>query len=196
MNAYSHSFDSSRFSFEKNDFEPEKETCTAIFYMQEEVDPSTNELVKIEYVKIRGPGENLAIYGGKVRPEDKLRFARAYEAFKKGETLENGTSLSKWPEVSNNVDFLAQLRGMGFQTVEDVARMPDQSLRMFHGALTYRRKAQIFLDKQKEAAGQDAKDAAINELRAQLAAIQAQMDERSKNKGGRPRKVQPTETAA
>jgi len=177
MNAYAHTFDSSKFDFGSNSFKPEQDTAKPIFYMDEVADPVTGDLVKVEMIKIQSPGEALCVYGGKVRPEDRARFARQYDAFKKGETLAEGTPLTQWSEVSANIDFVAQLRAYGFQTVEDVARMADNAMRLFHGALTLKRKAERFLSEQEKKKNMSAQDQAMEALKAELAALKAQITE-------------------
>ena len=188
--AYSHSFDSSKYDFSNNSFEEEKDTARPIFYMDEVVDPATQEIQRVEMIKIQSPGENLCVYGGKVREQDRLRFAKAYDAFKRGETTTDGTPLSKWPSVASNVDFLSQLRAFGFQTVEDMANMADSAQRLFHGSLTWKRKAQIFLSENKKVEAAKAKDAELEDLRAQLAEIKAALAENAAKPGRKPKVVQ------
>lgn len=182
MSGYTHSFDASKFNFSNNSFEEEKDTARPVFYMDEVVDPVTQEIRRVEMIKIQSPGEALCVYGGKVREEDKRRFARAYEAFKSGENMTDGTPLSKWPAVASNVDFLSQLRAFGFQTVEDMANMADSALRLFHGSLTWKRKAQIFLTDLNKTKAAESKDAEMEELRAQLAELRAQMGQQPERK--------------
>jgi hypothetical protein len=196
MNAYTHSFDAGKYNFGSNDFEPEKDTARPIFYMEETADPVSGNLVKREMIRIQSPGEALAVYGGYVREVDKRRFPREYEAFKKGETITDGTPLSAWGEVAGNVDFLSQLRAFGFQTVEDIARMADSALRLFHGSLTWKKKAQKFLDIQNKTKSAEAKDGEIEALRARLAALEAKGTESEPKRRGRPPRVQAEETAA
>lgn len=200
MTGYAHTFDVNKFNMERNDFDPEKDTARPIFYMEDRIDPVTQGIIKIEMIRIQSPGEALNVFGGPVRPVDKDRFRAAYEAFKRGESIVDGTPLSSWPEASVNPDFVSQLRGFGFQTVEDVAKMADSAQRLFHGSLVWKRKAQIYVDQQKklkaadaEAAKESAKDAELSALRERIAALETAPP---KNKGGRPRKVKAVEQPA
>lgn len=199
MTGYTHSFDPNKFNFDKNEFDPEKDTARPVFYMQDDLDPHTNTIVKTEMIKIQSPGEALNVYGGKVREIDRRRFSVQYEAFRRGETITDGTPLSAWPEVAANIEFLSQLRAFGFQTVEDVSKMADSAQRLFHGSLTWKKKAQIFVEQQNklkageaDKAAQDAKDAQISALMERISALESAP---VKNKGGRPRK-QAEQTAA
>lgn len=206
MSGFTRSFDASKYNFDKKDFDRENDTARPMFYMQDEVNPHTDEIIQVEMVKIFSPGEALNVYGGKVREIDRHRFAKEYEAFKKGETSVDGTPLSKWPDVASNVEFLSQLRAFGFQTVEDIAKMNDGAMRLFHGSLVWKKKAEKFVKETKEKAALEAqrklmeetaakdaqKDQAIAELTARLAALEAG----AKNKGGRPKKIITDQTAA
>lgn len=201
MSGFTRSFDASKYNFDKKDFDRENDTARPMFYMQDEVD-GKGDIIRVEMVKILSPGEALNVYGGKVREEDRQRFAREYEAFKKGETITDGTPLSQWSEVSANVELLSQLRAFGFQTVEDIAKMNDGAIRLFHGSMTYRAKAQKFLEAQKKAKeaeeatkGKEDRERENAELRERIAALEAGMAPK-KNKGGRPRKEKPQESAA
>lgn len=92
--------------------------------------------------------------------------------------------------------------------------MPDSALHLFHGALTYRKKAQLYLEQQGKIAMAEAAQAAANlkdEMLAKAEAANAALSDRlakleaamgsggvvKKNKGGRPRKNPlPESTAA
>lgn len=198
MTGYTHSFDPGKFNFDKNDFDPEKDTARPTFYMLEEVN-GAGELISKEMIKIQSPSEHLNVYGGPVREIDKQRFAKQYDAFRRGEEIIDGTPLSKWPEVASNVEFVSQLRAYGFQTVEDIAKMNDGAIRLFHGAATWRKKAQNFVEGQKktiEAEKANTVKAENDELKARLAALEAKLASPPKGKPGRKPRVAPTEQTA
>ena len=177
---------------ETDSFEEERDTSRAIFYWEDDIDPKTGELVKIEMAKIQSPGEALNVYGGRVRDEDRQRFSKAYEAFKKGEEAVDGIPLALWPEVAANVDFMSQLRGFGFHTVEDMSKMADSAQRLFHGSLTWKKKAERFLAEQAKLqsvneydARESEKDKELAELRGRLSRLEMASAPKPR---GRPRK--------
>lgn len=205
MGEYTRDFNS-KYDFNKRSFDSEEDTTRPIFYYEKQLDGVTGELVDVEMVKVQSPGEHLNVFGGRVTKEHKLRWPRSYDAFKRGEDQTNGMPLSKWPEVSANVDFANQLRGFGFHTVEDVARMQDGAQRLFHGSLTWKRKAEKFLEEQAKLRGAEAAkadnaahEAEMADLRAQLADLKAAMAGATpieRKKPGRKPKVKPEEAAA
>lgn len=194
MTAFARHFDSSQFDFGKNGFKREEDPSRPIFYTKTSLNQQTGKLEEVEMIKITAPGEVLCVYGGKVRDVDRQRWPDEYERFKKGEAGTNGIPLSKWPECANDIDFIDQMRAIRINTVEDMANMSDSALRLFHGALEWRVKAQVFMaEKQKEqkiAAQQEAAMATqseLEELRRQIAELKASVP--AKNKGGRPKKI-------
>ena len=155
---------------ETDSFEEERDTSRAIFYWEDDIDPKTGELVKIEMAKIQSPGE----------------------AFKKGEEAVDGIPLALWPEVAANVDFMSQLRGFGFHTVEDMSKMADSAQRLFHGSLTWKKKAERFLAEQAKLqsvneydAKESEKDKELAELRGRLSRLEMASAPKPR---GRPRK--------
>lgn len=201
MTAFARHFDSSQFDFGQNGFKKESDPSRPIFYTKNVLNKASGQLEEVEMIKITAPGETLCVYGGKVRDVDKMRWPDEYERFKRGESGQNGIPLSKWPECANDIDFIDQMRAIRINTVEDMANMSDTALRLFHGALEWRVKAQAFLaEKQREYRLQSQEAAAmatqqeLEDLRRQIAELKA---EPPKNKGGRPKKVtEPAEAAA
>lgn len=194
MSGFARHFDSSQFDFGKNGFKKEDDPSRPIFYTKSVLNKLTGKLEDVEMVKITAPGETLCVYGGKVRDVDRMRWPDEYERFKRGEQGTNGIPLSKWPECANDIDFIDQMRAIRINTVEDMANMPDTALRLFHGALEYRVKAQAFLaEKQREQRIMAQESAAmataaeLDALRQEIAALKAAQESRSK--GGRPKKV-------
>lgn len=197
MSSFARHFDSSQFDFARGSFQREDDPSRPIFYTKKALNKATGKLEEVEMIKISAPGETLCVYGGRVRDVDKNRWPDAYERFKRGETGVDGIPLSKWSECANDIDFIDQMRAIRINTVEDMANMNDTALRLFHGALEWRVKAQAYLGEQQQQRNVNAVEAAraatqkeLDELRAQLAEMKAAMAEPAKNKGGRPRKVQ------
>lgn len=131
-----------------------------------------------EYVEILVPGDRKTSWVGLVNAEIKNRFPRAYEAFKQGrEAPVDGTPLSDcaWIERSR-VEELAFAR---VKTVEALAGLSDDQLKtsVQMGGYQLREKAIRHLE-QIKSAGPNEKLAAENvELKANMAQMQAQMDD-------------------
>lgn len=196
MSGFARHFDSSQFDFGKNGFRKEEDPSRPIFYTKSVLNKATGKLEEVEMVKITAPGETLCVFGGPVRQVDKDRWPDEYERFKRGEQGANGIPLSKWPECANDIDFIDQMRAIRINSVEDMANMPDTALRLFHGALEWRVKAQTFLgekQREKHLAQQEAvamaNQAELDELRKQIAELKA-AQEPVRNKPGRKPKVQ------
>lgn len=185
MSGFARSFDS-KFNIENGQFEAERDTSRPMFYTTELL--VNGELKTVEMVEIRGPGEALNVYAGKVREEDRQRWPKEYEAFKRGEESLIGTPLSKWPAVNTHPQTMATLRALGYMTVEDVARMPDGAVNQFHGADVWRKKAQNFVVEQQKLAAateQDENNRRLAEMSEQIAALQAQLA--AKKPGRKPK---------
>jgi hypothetical protein len=179
---YTRNFDA-KFDESSGRFEDEsKERAKVRFWIDEVLNPRTNNLDKIEMIEIRVPGEDKNIWAGKVENKHRQRFGRAYQFFKSGQEMPvNGHPLDKLPGIT--AQLLTDLRYMGFTSVEDLSRATDQAIGQFHGGLTWRRKAQLWLDEQKAIESKvndsSAKDALIAEQGEALKALQAQMAEMS-----------------
>jgi len=179
---YTRNFDA-KFDESSGRFEDEsKERAKVKFWIDEVLNPTTNNLDKIEMIEIRVPGEDKNIWAGKVENKHRQRFARAYQFFKSGQEMPiNGHALEKLPGIT--AQMLTDLRYMGFASVEDLSRATDQAIGQIHAGLTWRRKAQLWLDEQKaiesKVNGSAAKDALIAEQGEALKALQAQMAEMS-----------------
>lgn len=207
MSGFARHLDNSKFNFDTSEFERERDTSRPIFYMKSVFNKDKDALDEVEYVKITAPGEILNVFGGPVREVDRMRWPEQYERFKKGEQGTDGTPLAKWPEVAMDIDFIDQMRAFRILTVEDMAKMGDSALRLFHGSLEYRKKAQVWLQKQAKEAGEadsSDKDRRIQELEDQMRAMMEKMSaaaasveaEPVKRRPGRPvRAVQASPTA-
>ena len=179
---YTRNFDA-KFDESSGRFEDEsRERAKVRFWIEEVLNPKTNNLDKIEMIEIRVPGEDKNIWAGKVEDKHRQRFGRAYQFFKSGQEMPvSGHPLDKLPGITSQM--LTDLRYMGFASVEDLARATDQAIGQIHAGLTWRRKAQLWLDDVKalefKANDSSAKDALIAEQGEALKALQAQMAEMS-----------------
>jgi len=168
--------------------------------------------IECDMVEIHCPGDQRNIMRDFVNESHKLRFPRQWAIYlnsnREGDQL-LGTPVSEWAMITRSQ--AEELKGRGFMTVEAVAGASDQQLQaigMLAGMQphTFRERARNFL----QAAGREAnltaeneakakaeaelketRDA-LNELRAQMAAMQEAQPER--NKPGRKPKVE-TESA-
>lgn len=158
----------------------------------------------VDYVEIRIPGDKHTTAVHRVKdimpPEepnpdsesDQYLLERweiigpAYNAWKSGsEVPEHGTPLAAWAGV--RPEQADVLRSLGIRTVEEVADMTDSMVSQvrFPNARQLPIMARAFIGNADAAA----KDAEMAELREQLAALKASIEE-DKPKRGRPRKVE------
>lgn len=159
------------------------EGVTAMFFTRDtpKFDPSGHEIPDsyetVELVRIFIAGDSKAVGEFRVTPEHKLRFARAYEAFKKGEEQSaTGTPIEMLPDL--DAITLARLKVMNVFTVEGLAELPDGYLdNLGLGARQLRVRAKSFLAKVKKP------NPEIDELKAQIAALQAQIGAEPKKRG-------------
>lgn len=186
---YTRDFDA-KFDQSSGRFEDEsKERAKVRFWIDEVLNTKTNNLDKIEMIEIRVPGEDKNIWAGKVEDKHRQRFGRAYQYFKSGQEMPiNGHPLNKLPGIT--AQMLTDLRYMGFASVEDLSRATDQAIGQINFGLTWRRKAQLWLDEQKalesKANGSAEKDALIAEQGEALKALQDQMAELIANMPKKP----------
>lgn len=196
---YTRDFDA-KFDQSSGRFEDEsKERAKVRFWVEEVLNLKTNNLDKIEMIEIRVPGEDKNIWAGKVEDKHRQRFGRAYQFFKSGQEMPiNGHPLEKLPGITATL--LTDLRYMGFASIEDLSRATDQAIGQFHGGLTWRRKAQLWLDEQKAVESKindlSAKDDLIAEQGEALRALQEQMAELIANMPKKPGPKPKSEQAA
>ena len=134
------------------------------------------------FVEIRVPGNTTEIRAREVRPTDKMRFEKAWERFEKEQagiaSGEAGTPLELIAGTSKAQ--LAELRGLGIFTLEDLAACSDSNGQKIMGFNRLREKAAALLAAQegnapiaKLQSQIDAKDAEVNELKAAVARLTA-----------------------
>lgn len=114
----------------------------------------------VEYVTIKALGQKVEeIDAPAHRNGYRFRFARQYEAFKKGETAkQDGLPISEWPGCTRaDADNLAVY---GIHTVEQLVAMPDQNLQAVGHYMALKQRAKDYLQTAKGLAP-------INQLRAE-----------------------------
>lgn len=152
-----------------------------------------------DYVQIFHPGEKDMI-DRPVKESDKLRFSVQWQAFlTKGEQVAEGTPLDHlWP---GNPEIVATLRGSRIQTVQQLAGLTDSACSMLQFGAELRKKAQAFLEGAEKGKTFHAlegrieeQQAEIKQLREQLGALMADLDD-PESEGPR-RRGRPRNTAA
>lgn len=131
------------------------------------------EFDEVECISIIVPGsrdEHVAI----VNDDYRHRFADEYAEWKKREGAPiNGTPLEEWTHASRS--FVEEMKVYGVRSVEDLAALPDVMAMRSPAVMTMKAKATAWLDTA-GAEGVAVLLAAENEdLKAQLAALQAQL---------------------
>jgi hypothetical protein len=134
----------------------------------------------MDFVTISCPGSNTLTVHSPVTEYHKWRFPIEYANFKKGQgELISGTPLSLWPLLSQSQ--LREMDNIGIRTVEQVANLSDSNSGAFAGFHGLKSKAKQFLELANDKAAQGALQAELNERdqkhKAELAAMQAQMDQ-------------------
>lgn len=128
-----------------------------------------------EYVEIVTPGQPKSIVDRPVKPEDKARWPRAYEAFKAGQAQPlNGVPI----EMANFIGpaQMAMLKAAGFMTIEDVAGASDTAKeKIGMGALEIVKKAKAFL--QPAPVREQELRAELSKANAMVAGLQSQIDQ-------------------
>lgn len=145
------------------------------------------------FVRIQAPGDKTNIFDQPLREEHKQRFPRQYLHFQiqqnEGAAQQIGTPLTDWykdaPDDINR-DQIAELNILKFVTVEQLALASDSQLqRIGMGGVGLREKARLYLNRK----NRHEASAELEETKAQLAALQAQMAElMSEKRRGRPPK--------
>lgn len=136
----------------------------------------------MEYVEIAIPGDMRAVVDRRVKPEDKARWPKYYEAFKANqEFFGEGLPLTEWSGVTRSQ--VEELRFFKIRTVEQLAAIDDANLAALgHGGRTLRSQAQAFLESAKGGepaakliADGAAKDEKIKALEEEVSQMKAQL---------------------
>lgn len=120
--------------------------------------------IAIDMVQIIIPGDKHNVVERRVREDDKVRYAKQYEAFKKMEEyVPDGTLIETWPMISRSQVY--ELKAANIFTVEDIVAIPDANLSVLGlGGRLLRKYAVAFLETSK-----------TNAVPAQLVASEARL---------------------
>jgi hypothetical protein len=141
---------------------------------------------ELDYVQIMVPGDRDNIIVRPAGEGDKRRFGQQYADWKRNEQSEQlvGTPLEMWGRL--NLSQIEEFRYIGVRTVEQLAVLKDDAMLRFPGASDLKRKAQTYLDAQKDEAPMralqaalEARDADNAQMREQLAKLAAQVERQS-----------------
>lgn len=146
----------------------------------------------VEYIRIISATDKFNAPHRPVEPEDKVRFARQYEAWQKGltEAPKSGQSLKAWPGISPaEVNVLAQA---GVHTVEALAAASDEQVGDSGPYLALRDSARRFLELAGSVNAMERLEAEKQELKARVAELEERLSSPEatpvKRGPGRPRK--------
>ena len=159
-----------------------QDPCYAEFYMnakqneaksKEEGRPIYDE---VPYVMIMVPGDKDNVVRRPIRDSDKQRFPKQWQAFEnKQEQPQDGTPLAQWPQLGRGQ--VEELKFFGVHTVEALAAMPDTAAQKFMGLNKLRQQAKDFIKSAKSNAPIQQLRAENDELKDQIAVMQAQIGE-------------------
>jgi len=134
----------------------------------------------VDYIMIHSPGNQLNIIDTPVTGEHRMRFRAQWADYQagKGSGMEHGTPVSAWSFLSPAQ--AEEFKAVKFYTVEQLANASDlqlQSLGMVGGMapMAIRERAKAFLSQAAEHAPAAAQAQENAELKAQLAALTAQV---------------------
>ena len=129
-------------------------------------------------VTIMVPGNRKTIITREARDEDKARFAKQFQHFKKGDGSLMGTPLKEWGMCPRS--FTEELKYQGFHTVEQVANAQDQACQNLPGLRDLRDRAKAYLALAEGAAPAAKLQAELSERDAQIQSLQEQLKEQAK----------------
>lgn len=153
--------------------------CIPRFHLRDALVNDT--LIKKEWVEVITPGDRLSRPVLRVTDDHRKRWPRQYAAFKSGiDTGLQGTPITTWDAVSDAWQIQNDLRGLGFQTVEQLATAHDGQLVEVPNGMLWRKKAQIFVQGNTVLVD---KDKEINELKERLAKLEANSGQVSAQSG-------------
>lgn len=135
-----------------------------------------------EYIKIGVPGTKDSV-ARPAREQDKYRFSRHYEAFKKRiEIPLQGTPLTEWPVLPRSA--VEEMAFLQIKTVEQLAHVADSAGDRYGGLLNWKRRAQEWLELaetdaplQKLAAEVEAKEITLAAQQATIDALTQRLDD-------------------
>lgn len=140
------------------------------------------------HIKILIPGDKDNTVERPVRPQDKTRFPRQWQAFElREDQTREGTLLSEWAAISRSM--VEELKYFNVHTVEDLANMPDVSVGKIMGGYALKQKAADYLEDASLRAPYEQLRADNEVLRNELEAMKAQIAELSTPKRRTRKKV-------
>lgn len=108
-------------------------------------------------------------------PADSTRFPKQWAAFKNQQTqTASGTPVTEWPPLTKSQAL--ELKSMNIHTVEQLAQLPDTACSWL-GSRDLRTKAAQWLETAKDHAGESRLQAVVDQQKAQIEALQAQIDD-------------------
>jgi hypothetical protein len=129
-----------------------------------------------ERVEIVIPGDPTKCPVHRVTDEHRNRWQQQYDAFKKGmETPVEGTPLEEWPAL--NRAQVAELRGIGILTVEQVAGLSDTATQRVMGLAGLRTRALAYLDDASAIALTEKLSAENDALQLEISTLKRQVEE-------------------
>jgi len=125
-----------------------------------------------EFVRIVAPGDKTNVVVRPARTDDKQRFARQYEAFKRGDAEQIvGTPLAQWPLMTRAQ--VEEFRYFGVLTVEHLASLRDDVKMKMPGALDLSKRASAWLEASNGVGNKLAEsDARASEQAARITALE------------------------
>lgn len=129
-----------------------------------------------EYVTIRGGGDKTLINDRPVNRNDKRRFAKRYEAFKRGvQGGQSGMPLRDWPSITRSQ--AEELAYFGVVTVEQLATLPDGNIPSIGPVSALKQAATKWLEQAKGNAPLVKMQTELAARDEQIAALKAQMQD-------------------
>lgn len=135
-----------------------------------------------DFINIKIPGDKTVEINVEADENYQRRFARKWEAYKSMQSIDTGTPIAEWDDVSEGLK--RELMYQGFRFVEQVAGAPDSAFSRIMGGWQWRTKAQAFLNRGKVNADDviNQQQKQIEQLQQQMAAILAMSAEKPKRK--------------
>jgi hypothetical protein len=127
----------------------------------------------VESVRILVPGDRNSVVDRPATPDDKRRFAKQYDGFKRGlkdEEQTSGVRLTDWPFLTKGQ--CEELRFLGLRTVEQLAECRDDVCARVPGLVTLKQNAGVWLGKTKGTAEAAKTAKLIADQAAQIATLQ------------------------
>lgn len=123
------------------------------------------------YVRILIPANRLNVIEREATQEDRVRFAKQFEAFvQRGEQLQNGSALDQLPFLTKAQ--ILELKALKIETVEQLAGVPDTTVQLLGtGGMTLKQRAIQFLDERKSSSALAEQNRSLVEQIAELRAM-------------------------